>query len=62
MASNIASHKVAAIRDSGAQIVATSCPGCMLHIADRLDAEGVDVQVKHTLEVVAGRGRTSGES
>jgi len=55
MASNIASHKVAAIRDSGALIVATSCPGCMLQLADRLDAEGVDVQVKHTLEVVAGR-------
>ena len=52
-ASKIAAHKVEAIRNTGAEVVATSCPGCMLHIADRLDAEGMPTQVKHTLEVVA---------
>ena len=51
IACKIAAHKVEAIRGSGADIVATSCPGCMLHIADRLDAAGVEVTVKHTLEV-----------
>ena len=57
IACKIAAHKVESIRASGADVVATSCPGCMLHIADRLDAAGVSVDVKHTLEVAAGESK-----
>ncbi len=58
-ACRIAEHKIAMIRDTGAQVVATTCPGCMLQLADRLDAAGLNVQVKHTLEVAAGNAAAS---
>ena len=54
-ACQIAAHKVDMIARTGAAVVATTCPGCMLHLADRLHAAGSDVQVKHTLEVAASR-------
>lgn len=59
MASEIRSRKLAAIARSGAGVVASSNPGCMLH----LRAAGLDV--RHPLEIVdactgGGRGEEGG--
>ena len=56
-ACKIGAHKVADIKGTGADVVATGCPGCMIQIADRLDAEGVSTRVKHTFEIAAAAKR-----
>ncbi|MDD2904639.1 MAG: (Fe-S)-binding protein, partial [Syntrophales bacterium] len=38
---------------SGAQIVATGCPACMLQLTDMLSQAGARVQVKHAVEIYA---------
>jgi glycolate oxidase iron-sulfur subunit len=37
---------------SGATVVATGCPGCMLQISDSLRRAGSDIEVLHTVQVV----------
>lgn len=41
------------IERSGAAVVATGCPACMLQITDMLSHAGDRVQVRHTIEVYA---------
>ena len=41
------------IAKSGAAVVATGCPACMLQITDMLSKAGARVQVKHTVEIYA---------
>ena len=41
------------IAASGCQVVATGCPACMLQITDMLSQAGLQVQVKHTVEIYA---------
>jgi glycolate oxidase iron-sulfur subunit len=41
------------IVQSECEVVATSCPACMLHITDMLSQAGDRVQVKHAIEVYA---------
>jgi glycolate oxidase iron-sulfur subunit len=41
------------IVNSGCQMVATSCPACMLQITDMLSQGGDAIQVKHAIEVYA---------
>ncbi|NOZ21092.1 MAG: (Fe-S)-binding protein [Planctomycetes bacterium] len=48
----IADHKVNAIRESGADTVATGCPGCMLQIADRTADAGLNVRVVHPIQIL----------
>ncbi len=48
----IARKKAENIRGSGAQIVATACPGCMVHLRDGLHRFGVDVKVAHVVELL----------
>lgn len=48
----IARKKAENIRNSGAQIVATACPGCMVHLRDGLHRFGVDVKVAHVVELL----------
>lgn len=45
--------KITAIGSSGADIVATGCPGCMLQIADGLSRGQGRVRVRHLLEILA---------
>lgn len=45
--------KTEAIRASGADTVATGCPGCMLQLSDGLHRAGARVRVQHTLEILA---------
>jgi glycolate oxidase iron-sulfur subunit len=49
------------IEGSGAAVVATGCPACMLQLTDVLSRAGARVQVKHAVEMYAetlekGRG------
>ena len=41
------------IEQSGCEVVATSCPACMLQITDMLSQAGDRIQVKHAIEVYA---------
>jgi glycolate oxidase iron-sulfur subunit len=45
-------RKIANIAKTGAQIVATSCPACMIHLSYGIRKHGLDVQVKHISEIV----------
>ena len=53
LATKIAAKKLESIAESGAEMVATNCPGCILHISDRLAAAGKATPVVHTIHVVA---------
>lgn len=48
----IGEHKAGAIEKSGADIVATGCPGCRLQIEDLLAARGSAVKCTHTIQVL----------
>jgi glycolate oxidase iron-sulfur subunit len=41
------------IAKSGCQVVATSCPACMLQITDMLSQAGMRIAVKHAVEIYA---------
>lgn len=45
--------KSQAIIDSGADAVATGCPGCMMQLDDGLKQHGSTVEVVHTMELLA---------
>ncbi len=45
--------KSLAIAKSGAEAVATGCPGCMMQLSDGLKQHGQQTRVMHTLEVIA---------
>ena len=51
---SIGERKVTNIIQSGAEIVSTACPGCMLQIAGGLSKAGANVQVKHIVELFRG--------
>ncbi|MHB8483135.1 MAG: (Fe-S)-binding protein [Nitrospiria bacterium] len=55
----VAEEKVMRIGESGAQMVATGCPGCSSHIGDALAQEGNPVEVKHTVQILAESIRNS---
>jgi len=46
-------HKVDDIAASGADLVVTGCPMCMMHIRDGMNQRGVDGEVLHTAELLA---------
>ena len=52
LASDIGEIKAESIRRSSAQVVATGCPGCKIHIEDSLNRAGLSVSVKHTVELL----------
>ena len=45
--------KIENIKESGADVVAMDCPGCMMQIRGGLDARDIDIKVKHTAEIIA---------
>ncbi|MEI8355759.1 MAG: (Fe-S)-binding protein [Deltaproteobacteria bacterium] len=49
----INARKSAAILKSGAEIVLTGCPGCMLQLNDGLQQKGIKTRVAHILELLA---------
>jgi glycolate oxidase iron-sulfur subunit len=53
MSEALLAAKVARIVETGARVVATGNPGCLLQIAKGCRARGVDVEVVHPVELLA---------
>jgi glycolate oxidase iron-sulfur subunit len=53
MSAKIGQQKRDNIKNSGAQVVATGCPACMMQISDMLSRNGDKIKVKHPLEIYA---------
>lgn len=52
-AQRIVEPKIQAIVESGAEVVATSCPSCTIQLAHSLKVRGYGIQVKHVMEMVS---------
>ena len=52
LSADIARRKAESVRGSGADIVATACPGCIVQIRDGLHRYGVDAKVAHVVELL----------
>ncbi len=55
VARGIALRKLDNVRGTGAAVLATDNPGCILHLRGAAQAAGLDLQVKHVAEVLAAR-------
>ncbi|MDA8228144.1 MAG: (Fe-S)-binding protein [Desulfitobacterium hafniense] len=53
MSTEITRHKVQNVSDSGAQLVATSCPACMMRIQGGINFAGKNQQVVHVADLLA---------
>ncbi|ACV61876.1 protein of unknown function DUF224 cysteine-rich region domain protein [Desulfofarcimen acetoxidans DSM 771] len=49
----ILDRKIASIKETGADIVATCCPTCTMQLKHGLDKHGLQIEVKHPLELLA---------
>ncbi len=49
----IGEKKISGLTKSGAQAVATACPGCMIQLQDTIDHAGLHIRVVHLLKLVA---------
>lgn len=52
MTIDISRKKAQSVRQTGASIVATACPGCMVQMKDGLNIEEVPVKVAHIVELL----------
>ena len=52
LSADIARRKAESVKGSGADIVATACPGCIVQIRDSLHRHGVDAKVAHVVELL----------
>jgi len=59
LSGRVANRKIEAIRKSGATIVATGNPGCLMQIRNGVKAAGLDVKVVHPIELLAEAYRRS---
>jgi glycolate oxidase iron-sulfur subunit len=59
LSAKIGARKIGAIGRSGADIVATGNPGCLLQIRNGVEAAGLPVQVLHPVELLAEAYRAS---
>ncbi|WKZ33888.1 MAG: (Fe-S)-binding protein [Thermodesulfobacteriota bacterium] len=48
----IAGKKAENIKKSGADVVATACPGCIIQLKDGLHRAGIQTEVKHVVELL----------
>jgi len=55
VSAKLGDKKARSVMDSGAEAVATECPGCMLQLEDWLLASGSAIEVKHIGQVVRER-------
>lgn len=53
ISSKILKNKVHNATETEADVLAIDCPGCMMQIRGGFDANGVDMKVKHTAEIIA---------
>lgn len=49
----IGARKIEGLRDSGAAVIATACPGCIIQLQDSINHAGLRVQAVHILDLVA---------
>ena len=52
LSKKIADKKMQAVKATGADIVATSCPGCMIQLIDGAIRNGMPVRVMHIMELL----------
>jgi len=55
----IGRHKVERIRETEAEVVATACPSCMIHLTDLLKRAGLKTRVLHVSELLNSALRVS---
>ena len=48
----IARRKAQSVKESGADVLATACPGCIVQLRDAMHRYGVDVKVVHVVELL----------
>jgi len=53
LSTQIAEHKMSAIADTGADIVATACPGCMIQLIDNTIQKKMPQRVMHVMELLS---------
>jgi L-lactate dehydrogenase complex protein LldF len=58
VARGIVERKLANVRATGARVLATDNPGCILHLRGAADAAGAPFDVRHVAELLAGRLNT----
>jgi glycolate oxidase iron-sulfur subunit len=51
----IQDKKMESIKKTGAKVVVTSCPGCIIQLRDGARRHGMDIEVKHISELVHGQ-------
>lgn len=51
--------KAEAVRASGADVVATGCPACMIQLADMLARAKLPIAVRHVIDIFADAGKKS---
>jgi len=56
LSKQISRRKVEDIEATGASVVVTGCPGCMLQLKDQLGQKGSPVEVKHLIQLVDEAG------
>ncbi len=49
----IGARKVRGLRESGAELLATACPGCIIQLQDTINHAGLKVRAVHILELLA---------
>lgn len=52
---SILTRKLTNIKNTGANVVAMDCPGCVMQIRGGLDQDDADIKVQHTAELIAGQ-------
>ncbi|MEW6622633.1 MAG: (Fe-S)-binding protein, partial [Bacillota bacterium] len=54
LSTSINDEKIENIKETGADVLATGCPACMMHLNDGLARNNLDnIKVKHTVELLA---------
>lgn len=53
LSKQIAEHKMSAIADTDAAIVATACPGCMIQLIDNTSQQKMPQRVMHVMELLS---------
>jgi glycolate oxidase iron-sulfur subunit len=51
----ILDKKMESIKKTGAKVVVTSCPGCIVQLRDGARRHGMDIEVRHISEIVHGQ-------
>jgi glycolate oxidase iron-sulfur subunit len=49
----IGAKKMEGLKESGASVIATACPGCIMQLQDSINHAGLPVKVVHLLELLA---------